>query len=403
MFWRKENSVVNTDSGKIKELLERGVEDVFVKESLEKRLLSGERLRIKLGVDPTSADIHIGRAVILRKLRDFQRLGHQVIFIVGDFTALIGDPSDKLEKRPMLTERKIKENLKTYKEQVGKIIDLQKAEFRFNSTWLSTMTFREVAELAESFSVSQMASRRNFKERLDKGDEVSLREFLYPIMQGYDSVVVKADVELGGFDQLFNLKAGRTIQKHFAQKEQDVITFQMLEGTDGRKMSSSWGNVIAINDVPNDMYGKVMAVRDELIIKYFMLCTDVSLEAIAGIEKALQEGQNPKESKMRLAREIVGLYHGADAARDAEDHFVNTFAKRSFSSDAQEVVCKKGDALKDVLKDGGIVASLSEWRRLIEQGGVSVNGEKVTDAHTVVEERVEVKVGKKTFVVVKPE
>jgi tyrosyl-tRNA synthetase len=215
---------------------------------------------------------------VLRKLRAFQDLGHIVVFIIGDFTAQIGDPSDKLEKRPMLTAEAIKHNLKTYKEQVGKIIDLSKAEFHYNSTWLSKLRFQEIAELAESFSVQQMTARRNFKDRFDKGEEVSLREFLYPLMQGYDSVAINADVELGGFDQLFNVKAGRVVQKHYGKPEQDVLTVQMLEGTDGRKMSSSWGNIIAIVDEPNDMYGKIMSVRDDLLTKYFLLCTDLSEE-----------------------------------------------------------------------------------------------------------------------------
>src|SRR3989338_5918048 len=214
---------------KIKELLTRGVEDVFVRQSLSDKLQSGKKLRVKLGFDPTGSKIHIGRAIILRKLKAFQDLGHNIIFIVGDFTAIVGDPSDKLEKRPMLTTEAIKENLKTYKKQVGRIIDIDKAEFLFNGKWLSKLGFGEIARLAESFSVSQMANRRNFKDRLDKGEEVSLREFMYPLMQGYDSVMVKADVEIGGFDQLFNLKAGRIIQKHFGQPEQDILTTQMLE------------------------------------------------------------------------------------------------------------------------------------------------------------------------------
>src|SRR3989338_3818860 len=234
MFGKKKEEVI-TDQSKIDELLARGVEEIFVKEHLREALLSGRQLRIKLGIDPTGPAIHLGRAIPLRKLRAFQDLGHKAVLIIGDFTAKIGDPSDKLAKRPMLSEKQIKENLKTYKKQLGKIVDLKNAEFKFNSKWLGKLGFREISQLAESFSVQQMLARRNFKERFQAGDEIGLRELTYPLMQGYDSVAVKADVELGGFDQLFNLKAGRIIQKHYGQKEQDILTLQMLEGTDGRK------------------------------------------------------------------------------------------------------------------------------------------------------------------------
>lgn len=247
---------VCTDMAIIMDILERDTEDVFIKESLIERLTSGKQLRVKLGIDPTSAHIHIGRANVLRKLRAFQDLGHIPVFIVGDFTAQIGDPSDKLSKRPMLTIEQITENIQTYKEQVGKIIDLDTAEFHYNSTWLSELNFKEIAMLAESFSVQQMLARRNFSDRYEQGEEISLREFLYPLMQGYDSVKVQADIEIAGFDQLFNIKAGRIIQKHYGMREQDVLTIKMLVGTDGRKMSSSWGNVIPIMATPADMYGK---------------------------------------------------------------------------------------------------------------------------------------------------
>lgn len=396
MFFGKKVEI-NTDDKKIEELLSRCVEDVLVKESLIQKLKSGKQLRIKLGVDPTSANIHLGRAIVIRKLRDFQKLGHQVVFLVGDFTAQIGDPSDKLEKRPMLTAEKIKENLKTYKDQVGKIIDLKKAEFKFNSDWLSKLTFKEVAELAESFSVSQMTARRNFKERLDRGDEVSLREFLYPIMQGYDSVALKSDVELGGFDQLFNLKAGRVIQKHFGMKEQDVMATAMLEGTDGRKMSSSWGNVIAINDTADDMFGKVMSVRDELIEKYFVLCTDVSLEEISEIIKRISNGENPKDAKLKLAKEIVSLYHGEKEAEKAEKNWINTFSKGQTPDDLQEIQVDSGKKLGDVLVEKNIVSSKGEFKRLVEGGGLSLNENKISDINILAENGV-YKIGKRKFI-----
>lgn len=397
MFFNKKFEVV-TDEAKINELLTRGVEDIFVKETLLAKLKSGEQLRIKLGVDPTSPNIHLGRAAVIRKLRDFQKLGHKVIFLIGDFTALIGDPSDKLSKRPMLTEANIRENLKTYKEQVGKIIDLNNAEFKFNSAWLSKLSFKEVAELAESFSVSQMTSRRNFKDRLNKGEEVSLREFLYPIMQGYDSVVLKSDVEIGGFDQLFNVKAGRTIQKHYGMNEQDILTIQMLEGTDGRKMSSSWGNVVSINDCANDMYGKIMAVRDELLEKYFVLCTDVRLEEISKILKEIKDGANPKEFKMQLAREIVTIYHSGKDAENAEKNWVETFSKGNIPDDVQTLKAQSNQGLIDVLVENKIVESRGEFRRLIDGGGIKKsNGEQIKDPNYLVENET-YKIGKRRFV-----
>ncbi len=384
----------------IHELLTRGVEDVFVKESLEKRLAAGVPLRVKLGIDPTGKTIHIGRAITLRKLRAFQDLGHKVVMIVGDFTAQVGDASDKLNKRPMLTEAQVQENLKEYKNIIGKIIDVDKAEFVYNSTWLSKLTLREISELAEAFSVQQMSNRRNFKDRFDKGEEVSLREFLYPLMQGYDSVMVKADIEIGGFDQLFNLKAGRIIQKHYGQVEQDIITTEMLEGTDGRKMSTSWGNVINITDEPSDMYGKVMSVRDDLIIKYFTLCTDLSLFDIEKIKTELESGSNPKDAKMRLAREIVTIYHGHDKAQKAEEDFVNTFKKGGIPEDTKEVTVPRNTMLAAILLQEGIIESKSEFRRLEKEGAITIveTGEKISGPETTVTQSGVYKIGKRRFI-----
>lgn len=390
---------INTDLEKIEDILTRGVEDVFVIESLKKRLLSGKQQRVKLGFDPTGSKIHIGRAVILRKLKAFQDLGHKVVFIVGDFTAEIGDPSDKLEKRPMLDRSKILENLKDYKNQVGKIIDISKAEFCFNSKWLSKLGFHEIGQLAESFSVQQMSNRRNFKDRLEKGEEVSLREFLYPIMQGYDSVVVNADIELGGFDQLFNLKAGRIIQRHYGKLEQDVLTIKMLEGTDGRKMSTSWGNVINIVDEPNDMFGKVMSVKDELIVKYFTLCTDLSMREIAEIENSMNSGVNPRDLKVKLAHEIVKIYHGSKKADTARENFENTFSKGGIPDEVIEVGATRGEKLIDVLLDNKIINSKSEFRRLVYEGAVTNmdTENKITDPELISISGT-YKVGKRRFI-----
>jgi tyrosyl-tRNA synthetase len=391
--------VVSVDPAKIDAILTRGVEDIFVLDSLKKKLESGKKLRVKLGIDPTSPNLHLGRAIPLRKLRALQDLGHTPVFIVGDFTAQIGDPSDKLEKRPMLTEEAIKKNVKTYKDQVGKILDLSNAEFHFNSKWLSKLGFQEIAQLAETFSVQQMTSRRNFKDRIDAGEEVSMREFLYPLMQGYDSVAVKSDVELGGFDQLFNLKAGRIIQKHYGQPEQDVLTCSMLEGTDGRKMSSSWGNVITLTDKPSDMYGKVMAVHDELLVKYFTLCTDMSTDEINNIQAELTSGTNPKDIKMRLARELVTMYHSAGAAQKAEQDFIETFAKGGVPEDIQEVAAPASAMLADVFVTAGVTGSKTEFARLVKEGAVlnMDSNKKVTDIKVLATAGT-YKIGKRRFI-----
>ncbi len=399
-MFRLNKSKVDTNPEKIERLLTRNVEEIFIKENLRKQLLSGRRLKIKLGFDPTGSKIHIGRAIVLRKLREFQDLGHEIIFLVGDFTARIGDPSDKLEKRPMLDSKKIKENLKDYKRQVGKIIDLKKVRFVYNNDWLSKLKFDEIVNLAESFTVSQMTSRRNFKDRLDKGEEVSLREFLYPLMQGYDSYELDADVELGGFDQLFNLKAGRIIQKHYGMREQDILSTVMLEGTDGRKMSTSWGNVINTIDEPNDMYGKVMSVRDDLIVKYMRACTDMTDVEITQVEADLSKGLNPRDAKMRLGRELVTMYHSKDASEKAEQNFISTFQKKEGApEDTKEVKVSSGVALVDVVIAEGVAPSKSEWRRLLDSGAVSnvETGEKITDPNFKVTSSITIKAGKKRF------
>ncbi|MFA5173157.1 MAG: tyrosine--tRNA ligase [Candidatus Paceibacterota bacterium] len=389
---------INTDSKKIKELLERGVEDIFVKTDLEKKLKSGKELRVKLGFDPTGAKIHIGRAVILRKLREFQNLGHKIVFIVGDFTARIGDPSDKLDKRPMLSKKEIKKNLKDYKKQIGKIINLEKAEFCFNSKWLKKLNLEEISELAESFTVQQMLARRNFKERYEKGEEISIREFLYPLLQGYDSVAVKADVEIGGFDQLFNLKAGRTIQKHFGQEEQNVLTGQMLEGTDGRKMSTSWGNVINITDEPNEMFGKIMSVKDELIPKYFLLCTDTEEQEIEKVKKEMKSGKlNPRDAKLKLAFEIVKIYHEKKKAEEAEKEWVRVFSKKELPEISDLEIKEASIDLIGVLLKMEKMSKSAAWR-LVDGGGVRVNGEKELDKRrefTDNNEEVVITIGKK--------
>lgn len=388
---------VITDEARIDELLTRGVEDIISKEEIKKDLMSGRALRIKLGVDPTGVKIHIGRAVPLRKLREFQKLGHQVVFIVGDFTAQVGDASDKSEKRPMLTRAEIDENLKDYKSQISKILDISKTEFVYNNDWLSKLTFGEVTTLAECFSVQQMLARRNFKERYENGKEISLREFLYPIMQGYDSVVVKADVEIGGFDQLFNLKAGRIIQEYYGMPKQNVLTFSMLEGTDGRKMSTSWGNIISIVDDPFTMFGKIMSIHDDLIIKYFTLCTDVSLDDIKKIEKDIKDGMNPRDAKMKLGLEMVTLYHSEKDASLAKNSWIETFQNGGIPENIEEISTPKDREIVDVLIENKIISSKTEWRRLINDNAVTViDGDTITDPKEKVN-NLTLKIGKKRF------
>lgn len=386
------------DEKKIDELLSRGVEDIIVKDELKAALLSGRQLRIKFGIDPTGAKIHIGRAVPLRKLREFQKLGHQIVLIIGDFTAQVGDASDKTEKRPMITRSQIDENLRDYKSQIAKILDISKTEFVYNNDWLSKLTFGELTTLAECFSVQQMLARRNFKDRYENGTEISLREFLYPIMQGYDSVAVKADVEVGGFDQLFNLKAGRIIQEYYGIPKQNIVTFQMVEGTDGRKMSTSWGNIITIVDEPFDMFGKIMSVHDDLLIKYFILCTDVLLEEIQKMEIELKDGVNPKDIKMRLATEFVTMYHTEKDASLAKNSWIETFSKGGIPENIQEVYVDEDKECVDILLEEGLVASKTEWRRLVDDKAVSdAEGNLITDVKEKVK-NMTLKIGKKRFI-----
>lgn len=389
-----------------KQLLLRGVEDVVERKHLERALRSGKKLRVKHGIDPTGPKIHLGRAATLRKVRAFQEAGHKIILIVGDFTAQVGDPSDKLSKRPMLTAGQVQRNLKNYKKQLGKIIDLSKAEFHFNSKWLKKLDFREISELAESFSVQQMLARRNFKERFLKSEEISLREFLYPLMQGYDSVAVRADLEIGGTDQLFNLMAGRVVQRHYGQKEQDILTTQMIEGTDGRKMSTSWGNVITIVDKPNDMFGEIMSIKDDLIVKYFVLATDVPAKEVIKIEKSLKgKKTNPRDIKARLAYEIVELYHGEEKAGEAEAEFNRVFQKKKLPTRIPvRTVPGDNHTASSLIYVTGAASSMSAARRLVEQDAVKLDYARVKDPKEKIKippKGVLLQVGKRKFFRVK--
>src|SRR3989344_2877614 len=333
------------------ELLTRGVEEVIDKKHLESVLASGKKLRVKLGIDPTSPNIHVGRAGALWKLRDFQDLGHQVVFIVGDFTGLIADTSDKESERPMMTEKQVSENIKTYFAQAAKIIDPNKAEMRYNSEWLKKLGAEEIGKLADLFGMHEFEARENISRRLKAGKRVSLRELLYPLFQGFDSVAVKANVELGGTDQKLNLLAGRVIQKAYGQEPQDIITRTLMEGTDGRKMSSSWGNVINITDEPRDMFGKTMSIGDEFIIKYFKLATRVPLTEVGELEKGLSDGTNPKDIKARLAFELVKLYYGEKIARKAQNEFEKVFSEGK-NPDEIKIVENKESIIQTIVASG---------------------------------------------------
>jgi len=396
---------IDTDASKIEDLLTRGVEDIIEREHLADKLSRGIKLKVKFGIDPTSPHIHLGRAVPLRKLRRFQELGHEIILVVGDFTAQIGDASDKLLRRPMLSENDVHANMEGYRETLGKILDIDSVTFLYNGSWLAGLSMKALTELAEIFSVQQMLARRNFKIRHETGTEISLREFLYPLFQGYDSFHIASDIEIGGSDQLFNLKAGRTIQKHLGQDEQDILTMKMLRGTDGRKMSSSWGNVISISDTPQEMFGRTMSLRDELIGEYLTLSTDTPLEEIEEYEKGMKGGHvNPRDIKLLLAERIVTLYHGAEAARTAREAFLDTFS-RGKPQETEVVFIEKGKRLEDILLERKIVSSRSSLYRLLTAGAIRVYRSGIetplSSLDEAVNEEMLIRVGKKKFITIK--
>lgn len=367
----------------IEELLTRGVEEIIDRSNLEKKLKSGKQLRIKLGIDPTSPNIHLGRSIPLLKLRDFQKLGHKIILIIGDFTGLIGDTSDKESERPMLSEAAVKENFKTYIEQAAKIIDVDLAEIYHNSTWLGKLGYMDIGRQADIFSLNEFISRENISRRLDGQKRVSLRELLYPLMQGYDSVEVRSDVEIGGTDQRFNLLAGRDVQRLYKLEPQDIITNPLIEGLDGRKMSSSFGNTINLFDAPNDMFGKVMSLRDDLIIKYFTLLTRIEMKIINEYETNLKDGANPRDIKMKLALEIVKTFHSQEEANEAQNYFIKTFSQKEVPSEMPELKASSYNIVS-ILVESGLISSKSEARRVLEHGGVKIDGEVVKDINHIV-------------------
>ena len=392
------------------DLISRGAVDIIDMEELEQKLRKSidenRPLRVKAGFDPTAPDLHLGHTVLIQKMKHFQQLGHQVIFLIGDFTGLIGDPTGKSETRPPLTPEQVQENAATYKEQIFKILDPEKTEIAFNSVWMNQMKSIDMIRLCAKHTVARMLERDDFKKRFQTQKPIGIHEFLYPLIQGYDSVALEADVELGGTDQTFNLLVGRHMQKEYGQKPQTVITMPLLEGLDGvNKMSKSLGNYVGITDDPGSMFGKLMSVSDDLMFRYYELLSSMDMDEIAGLKRDMEQGSlHPREVKVRLAMELVARFHGDEAAKKARDGFDAQFRRGEIPEDIPEFVLP-GDMdrnavfLPRVLKEAGLVKSASEARRLIKQGAVSIDGQKVSgDEVAVGEEGAVIKVGKRRFV-----
>lgn len=386
------------DALKQLEILKENAVDLVSEEELYERLKEERPLRVKLGVDPSRPDLHLGHMVVLRKLRQFQDLGHHVILIIGDFTGMIGDPSGRNEMRPMLTEEEVRENAKSYAEQAFKVLDPEKTELRYNSEWLGKMKFADVIRLASKYTVARMLERDDFSRRFKEGIPISISEFLYPLAQAMDSVAINADVELGGTDQLFNLLVGRKIMEEYGLKPQIVMTMPIIEGTDGKqKMSKSLGNYIAFNDTPKDMFGKIMSIPDYLITKYMKLLTDVPREKIEEYERLMKERKiNPRDIKMELAHIITSHFYGKDVADREKEEFIKVFSKKELPDEIPEVKINDDEKLVDLLFRIGAASSKSEAKRLITQGGVKIDGERITDINSVAREGI-LRVGKRKF------
>ncbi len=377
----------------IKIMLKGAAEHTDVKE-IEEKLKEIEKenrpIRIKLGLDPSAPDIHLGHAVVLRKIRQLQDLGNEAIIIIGDFTGMIGDPTGKSKTRKQLSREQVEANAKTYQEQIFKIIDKNKTTVRFNSEWLGEMNFRDVIELCAKCTVARILERDDFKNRFENKQSISVHEFFYPLMQAYDSVAIKADIELGGTDQVFNVLMGRNIQKDYGQSPQITLFMPLLEGIDGvEKMSKSLGNYIGVNEDADTMYTKVMKIPDNMIIKYYELCTDVHPDEIAKIKQRFLNGENPRDIKMELAKEITTLYHSKEEAEKAEENFKTAFQKQEAPENAKEITIERnvdnlGNSLLDGIMTTGEYKSKGELRRLFEQGAVKINGERITDIKTII-------------------
>lgn len=389
---------------RLQEFLSRGVANIYPnREFVEKRLRDGKPARVYFGIDPTAPTLHIGNMVGIRKLAELQDLGHKVVFLVGDFTAMIGDPTDKAATRKQLTPKEIKANMKVYQKQVSSMLRFSgknKAEIVYNSKWLGKMQFADVLELASKMTVQQMLERDMFEKRIEEGKPIHIHEFMYPLMQGYDSVAMEIDGEIGGNDQTFNMLAGRTLEAQILGKEKFVLTTKLLEDSNGKKMGKTEGNMVSLIDTPEDMFGKIMSWSDGLILPAFELCTRVPTGEIAHIKTALENGENPRIAKARLAREIARIYHGDKAAHAAEESFDRTFQKGEIPDDAPEYKAKPGEMLADAMLAAKAVASKTEWRRLVSEGAVTELSadEKVTDAAMLISRAGIFKIGKRRFV-----
>ena len=383
--------------------IQRGVDEILPEEDLKEKLKSGKTLTIKAGFDPTAPDLHLGHTVLINKLRTFQQLGHKVVFLIGDFTGLIGDPTGKNVTRKPLSKEQVLENAKTYQEQVFKILDKEKTEIRFNSEWMDGLGAAGMIKLAASQTVARMLERDDFKKRYNNGQPIAIHEFLYPLVQGWDSVALKADVELGGTDQRFNLLMGRELQKEQGLTQQSIVMVPLLEGLDGvQKMSKSLNNYIGITDAPNDMFGKVMSISDDLMWRYYDLLSFRPLEEIAELKSRVENGENPRDIKILLAKELIARFHDEAAAEGAHQDFIQRFQKNAIPDDMPELEIALGDegiAIGNLLKEAKLVGSTSDAMRMIKQGAVKINGDKVEDTRLLITEKGEnvYQVGKRKF------
>src|SRR3989344_974156 len=383
---------------KIQDLLSRGVVNVIPnRQKLEDLLKTDKKLNVYFGIDPTATRIHLGHAVPLRKLRAFSELGHNVTFLIGDFTALIGDTSDKDTERPVLTYEQIEQNFQDYKKQAEKILDFSKIKVAKNSEWLSKINFMDVVKLCQHFSVGDFVSREMIRKRMDAGARVGLHEVLYPVMQGYDSFFMDTDLQVGGTDQTFNMQAGRTLQKDLRNKESFILATGFLEGTDGRKMSKSWDNAIWLDDAPNEMFGKIMSLKDELIVQYFMLSTNLPIGEVEAYKQELENGKNPMEIKLVLAETIVRELHNQEKAAGAKAHFEKTFQAKT-PEYSEELSLPSGTTILDALAQ--IVGSKSEAKRLLIQKAVDINDATTEDGNKEIHNGDKIKIGKRKFVTV---
>lgn len=365
-------------------VIKRGAEEILVESELVEKLKLGRPLIVKAGFDPTAPDLHLGHTVLINKLKQFQDMGHEIHFLIGDFTAMIGDPTGKSATRPPLSAEAIAQNAQTYQDQVFKILDPAKTKVVFNSTWFNSVSAADMIKLAATSTVARMLERNDFEDRYRSGTPIAIHEFLYPLVQGYDSVVMEADIELGGTDQKFNLLMGRQLQHHYGKKPQVTLTMPILEGLDGvQKMSKSLNNYIGIQDQPNDMFGKVMSVSDELMWRYFELLSFETLEAIESWKQAVKEGENPRNIKVKLAMELVARFHSPEAAQTALSDFETRFSKNAIPDEMPEFVFDAEMPLANLLKEAGLVATTSEAHRMIKQGAVKLNGERLEDGRQI--------------------